>query len=58
MEKDLRCLLENFEDAEVIKQSRSGECYCSCDVEVERNFNLQDTALLILKAFKKLTTIP
>lgn len=52
------CLLENFEDAEVIEQSRSGECCCSCDVEVEINFNLQNTALLILKALKELITIP
>lgn len=53
-----RCLLENFEDAEVIEQSRSGECCCSCDVKVERNFNIKDTASLTLKALKELITIP
>lgn len=53
-----RCLLENFEDPEVIEQSRSGECCCSCDVEVERNFNIKDTASMMLKALKEFITIP
>ena len=53
-----RCLLENFEDAEVIEQSTSGECCSSCDVEVERNFNIRDTASMMIKALKELITIP
>ncbi len=53
-----RCLLENFEDADVIEQSGSGECCCSCDIEEERTFDLKETASLLLKALKELMTIP
>ena len=52
-----RCLLEYFEDADVIEQPTSGECCCSCDIEIERNFDLKNTASLLLKAIKELTKI-
>lgn len=53
-----RCLLENFEDADIIEQSTSGECCCSCDIEDEKNFDLKETASLLLTALKELKSIP
>ena len=51
-------LLENFEDADVIEQASTGECCSSCDLKEERNFNVKDSASILIGALNELSKVP
>jgi len=51
-------LLKHFEDTDVIERPNTGECCSSCDLPGERNFDIKDTAFLLLKSIKELKNIP
>lgn len=51
-------LLKNFEDVEVLEKPDTGECCTSCDILVERDFDIKPTALLMLKAITEVKNIP
>ena len=50
-------LLKNFEEVDVLEQPSPGECCSSCDILGERNFDIKDTAVLLLKAIKEMNEI-
>ena len=51
-------LLKNFEEVDVLEQPEIGECCPSCDIVGARDFDIKDTALLLLKAINELKNIP
>ena len=53
-----QALLKNFEDVDVLEKPNTGECCSSCDIVGERNFDIKDTASLLLKAITELTKLP
>jgi RecQ family ATP-dependent DNA helicase len=53
-----KCLLENFENVDVIEQASSGQCCSGCDITEERDFNVKDTALLLLNSLEELAKLP
>lgn len=51
-------LLKNFEDVDVLEKPEFGECCSSCDIIADRDFDIKDTALLLLKAINEMKDIP
>ena len=51
-------LLKNFEEIDVVETPDVGQCCSSCDIVGERDFDVKDTALLLLKALEELNNIP
>lgn len=41
-------LYKNFEDVDVLEKANTGDCYSTCDIVQERDFDIKDTALLLL----------
>ena len=53
-----KCLLEKFENVDVMKQAPNGDCCSSCDISDERSFDVKQTAKLLLTALDELSKIP
>ena len=51
-------LLKNFEDVDVLEKANTGERCSCCDIVGERDFDVKDTALLLLKAINEIKKIP